>query len=276
MADLRNENWDSIEESEDVNEAACIWSKMFLNVADRHAPVKQTRIKGNDVPWMSSDLKNSMHERNRLHRKAVKSKNPVDWIKYKEVKNSVNMQVRKCKSDYYCNLIEESKNQPKSLWKHLNNITSRKSNSNVSSLSADGNNHTSPYGIAQTLNLHFSTIGSKLTSKFSSGLSFIRNITYPVDTMQTEARSNLSEIDENFVKTHIRKLKTNKSVGVDGISTQLIKDSADVITSSLTKIFNLSLTTSTFPPVWKLGKVKAIFKSGNRIRFVAMRTITAE
>ena len=108
---------------------------------------------------MSSDLKNSMHERNRLHRKAVKSKNPVDWIKYKEVKNSVNMQVRKCKSDYYCNLIEESKNQPKSLWKHLNNITSRKSNSNVSSLSADGNNHTSPYDIAQTLNLHFSTIG---------------------------------------------------------------------------------------------------------------------
>ena len=76
-----------------------------------------------------------MHERNRLHRKAVKSKNPADWIKYKEVKNSVNMQVRKCKSDYYCNLIEESKNQPKSLWKHLNNITSRKSNSNVSSFS---------------------------------------------------------------------------------------------------------------------------------------------
>ena len=135
LADLRNENWDSIEESEDVNEAASIWSKMFLNVADRHAPVKQTRIKGNDVPWMSSDLKNSMHERNRLHRKAVKSKNPADWIKYKEVKNSVNMQVRKCKSDYYCNLIEESKNQPKSLWKHLNNITSRKSNSNVSSFS---------------------------------------------------------------------------------------------------------------------------------------------
>ena len=46
LADLRNENWDSIEESEDVNEAASIWSKMFLNVADRHAPVKQTRIKG--------------------------------------------------------------------------------------------------------------------------------------------------------------------------------------------------------------------------------------
>ena len=50
-------NWDSIEEFEGVNEAASIWSKMFLNVADRHAPVKQTRIKGNDVPWMSSDLK---------------------------------------------------------------------------------------------------------------------------------------------------------------------------------------------------------------------------
>ena len=113
-----------------------------------------------------------------------------------------------------------------------------------------------------------------MTCKFSSTLSFIRNITYPVDTMQTEAIINLSEIDENFVKTHIRKLKTNKSVGLDDISARLIKDSADVITSILTKIVNLSMATSTFPPVWKLGKVKAIFKSGKRSDASNYRPIT--
>ena len=100
---------------------------------------------------MSSGLKDIMNERigNRLYRKAIKSKNPVDWTKYKEVKNSVNTQIRKCRSDYYCNVIEESKSQPKSLWKHLNNITLHKPNSNVSSLLDDGKSYTLSPDIAQ-------------------------------------------------------------------------------------------------------------------------------
>ena len=76
------------------------------------------------------------------------------------------------------------------------------------------------------------------------------------------ARFNLCKIDESFIKTQIRKLKTNKSTGLDGINVRLIKDSADVISKSLTNIFNLSLTTSTFPSVWSVGKVKAVFQSG--------------
>ena len=78
LVDLRHENWDSLGEINDVNEAASIWTKMFLSIAYKHAPMKQSRIKGNDVPWMSSGLKNSMNERNRLYRKAIKSKYPAD------------------------------------------------------------------------------------------------------------------------------------------------------------------------------------------------------
>ena len=173
MADLRNENWDSFIPLNDVNEAASIWTKAFLNIAVKHAPMKQSRVKGNDVPWMSSALKDIMNERNCLYHKAIKSKNLVDWTKYKEVKNSVNTQIRKCKLDYYCNVIEESKSQPKSLWKHLNNIALCKPNSNVSSLLDDGKIYTLSQDVAQTLNLHFSTVSDKLTSKFNSGLSLI-------------------------------------------------------------------------------------------------------
>ena len=115
--------------------------------------MKLSRVEGNDAPWMPSGLKDIMNEGigNRLYRKAIKSKNPVDWTKYKEVKNSVNTQIRKCKSDYYCNVIEESKSLPISLWKHLNNITLRKPNSNVSSLLDDGKSYTLSQDIAQTL-----------------------------------------------------------------------------------------------------------------------------
>lgn len=90
LADLRNENWDSSTQLNNVNKAARIWTKTFLNIADKHTPMRQSRVKGNDVPWMFSALRDIINERNRLYREAVKPKGPADWIKYKEVKNSVN------------------------------------------------------------------------------------------------------------------------------------------------------------------------------------------
>ena len=55
------------------------------------------------------------------------------------------------------------------------------------------------------------------------------------------------EIQITSVLKNLSKLKTNKSTGLDRITTRLLKDAAVVITPSLTQIFNLSLSSSTFP-----------------------------
>ena len=41
-------------------------------------------------------------------------------------------------------------------------------------------------------------------------------------------------------------------------------DSADAISTSLTFLFNRSLSSAVFPSIWKMGKVVPIFKSGDR------------
>ena len=69
-------------------------------------------------------------------------------------------------------------------------------------------------------------------------------------------------------------MQANKAIGLDNISARLLKDSADVISNSLTKIYNRSLATSIFPTVWKCGKVTALFKSGNRCAANNYRPIT--
>ena len=99
-----------------------------MDVANCHAPVKKTRLKGCQVPWISSELKKSMQERDRCYGKAVKSNSLDSWAKYKKLRADVNKEVKKCKSEYYCKVIEESKNDPNALWKYLNQITSRKPN----------------------------------------------------------------------------------------------------------------------------------------------------
>ncbi|CAB4023166.1 Hypothetical predicted protein [Paramuricea clavata] len=81
-------------------------------------------------------------------------------------------------------------------------------------------------------------------------------------------------IDECFVKAKLKSLKTNKAIGLDNISARLLKDSADVITTSLTKLYNRSLATSVFSAVWKCGKVTALCKSGDRCNANNYRLIT--
>ena len=63
---------------------------MFSDVAECHAPTKRTRIKGYHVPWMTSELKTSMQERDRCFRKTAKSNSPADWSKYKNLKSHLN------------------------------------------------------------------------------------------------------------------------------------------------------------------------------------------
>ena len=71
----------------------------------------------------------------------------------------------------------------------------------------------------------------------------------------------------------LKSLKTNKAIGLDNISARL-KDSANAISNSPTKIYNRSLASSIFPTVWKCGKVTVLFKSRDRCDANNYRPIT--
>ena len=83
----------------------------------------------------------------------------------KKIKNLVNKEVKKCKAEYYSDLINKKKGNPSELWKTLNEITSKKSNSTITSIEADGVLYTEANETAQALNKHFSRIGTKLAAK---------------------------------------------------------------------------------------------------------------
>ena len=54
-----------------------------------------------------------------------------------------------------------------------------------------------------------------------------------------------------------------KATGLDKIPNRLLKIAADVVTPSLTGVFNQSLMTGIFPSDWKLAEVSPIFKNGS-------------
>ena len=56
-------------------------------------------------------------------------------------------------------------------------------------------------------------------------------------------------------------LDPSKSTGPDGISVKMLRGTIDAVVSSLTKLFNLSLASGTFPGKWKQAHIVPIPKS---------------
>ncbi len=81
-------------------------------------------------------------------------------------------------------------------------------------------------------------------------------------------------IAENEVLKLIGSLDENRTIGMDGVSPGLLTMAAPVLAEPITKIFNLSICTGTFPTKWKMGRVTPINESGNRSDQNNFRPIT--
>ena len=67
-----------------------------------------------------------------------------------------------------------------------------------------------------------------------------------------------------MIANKIKKMKDNKSHGVDGIPPKLLKEIVEQISTPLAKCFNLSLEEGIVPSEWKEANVTPLFKKGSR------------
>ena len=72
----------------------------------------------------------------------------------------------------------------------------------------------------------------------------------------------------------IRRLKCNKSPGIDGVLSEMIKDGGDVLHNCLLVIFNLMLANH-FPKQLSVGLITAVYRSGEKGEMSKYRGITA-
>src|SRR5436190_10827664 len=74
----------------------------------------------------------------------------------------------------------------------------------------------------------------------------------------------LTPVSEEQLADCVRELRGGSSPGIDGISTDVIKDNFEFVKTPLLKIINTSLTTGIFPETFKTAKVVPIYKSGQK------------
>ena len=61
---------------------------MFLNVLQRHAPLKTKVVRANHAPYMNRTLRKAIMKRSELERKYLKNRTNENRIRYKKQKKS--------------------------------------------------------------------------------------------------------------------------------------------------------------------------------------------
>ena len=90
-----------------VNEAWSIMKSISTDIVDHHAPEICKSIKGQSAPWLNSDVKKLMNDRDKLLRKSRRTKDELDISRCKRKRNEVNIAIRKARSSYYKNMLKE-------------------------------------------------------------------------------------------------------------------------------------------------------------------------
>ena len=137
------------------------------NIFNNHAPKISKKVRGKSAPWLNSDVKRLMNERDKLLRKSRRTKNQTEISAYKCMRNKVNAAVRKARSVYHKNLLKENSRDPIKFWKTLKSIYPTKSNNSQSpqSFEINGDKVRDPNKIANAFCSFFANIVTTLKEK---------------------------------------------------------------------------------------------------------------
>ena len=252
--ELSRELHNCLANHQDPNLMWDVLKNKFLKIADKHAPSKVRKVKSVYTLWFSKDIRKQVNHRDYLNKKAIQTNSPAYHCAFKRAKNNVNKIIKTAKSNYH----QRNENNPKVMWKEINQHIGKKSKTTcISLLKLDDNTVvTDDENIAHTLNNYFVGVGPNLSSLLPNSNAKVSDY-----VVKGNKSFNFTEITYDKVYSMLLNIKKSKSPGSDKISAKFVTDAADVIAPFLTNIFNQSTSLGLFSDEWKEAVVTPIFKS---------------
>ena len=166
-----------------------------------------------------------MEERDRAKKNSIK--NPKLLKSYKSLRNKVTNTIKSSIRLHYQSMIIENKDNPRNIWRTINKVLDKASNSTTILQIRDGSKTVSDSKqIANALNSHFVNVGTRLASRIE-----VKPNDDPfchLNNRTEETVFHFKHINERTVLEYIQNLKHGKSAGPDKIPTAILKDAADL------------------------------------------------
>ena len=262
---------DFILSTDDVNVQTNILTEVLTTAINDIAPVKTTLISRPPAPWMNSDIRKSLAERDKIHRLLKSDRyNPRLQETYKSKKRQVKKNINGAKSTYFKDELRNCGNNSSKKWKIAKQlIPDKKSNSNSCM-------YDNVPEKANDFNEFFSNVGKvtyeetqrDLERGFNDGI--IRNDT---ETPGIE-KFRPKPVTVDTVILTFKQLNETNAVGSDDIGFKFLKDSFIILAFYITIILNTSIVTGVCPSLWKHALVLPFFKSGDPNEVTNFRPIS--
>jgi hypothetical protein len=206
-------------------------------------------------PWFNSSIVKQLRQKHKLWLIYKQSKSPLFYDEFKSIRKIIKLEIKRAHCKYILQVEQNITKDPKSFWSYIDCI--KKNNFIPTYMTFNDKELQTPTDIANGFADFFQQTYTSSSTAVSDNNHFdmySRNsgcLTIPTFTV-----TNMSDA--------IKKLKTKKSSGPDGIPAFVIKNICDNITTPLTIIFNRALSSSTFPAVFKNSIICPIYKKGDR------------
>ena len=259
------------------------FEKKFMEVLEKHAPLKKKTLRANDAPYMTKTLRKAMMKRTELANKYNKTKNMQDYNNFRKHKNYVNRLYKKERKTYFNSLDINDVHNVKKFWKIWNPLISDKCRTNNTITLVKGNNILSNQAeVAEEFKGEFSNAVNNLNIDFewkpTSDISNMIDLTDKVIEKYKDHPSIL-KINEHFDKTDktpfkiplpetsdieqiLKNINIKKAAGPDLILPILVKYVSEVIKEPLKDIVEEMVTTHIFPHDAKTANVAPGLKPG--------------
>ena len=192
--------------------------------------------------------------KNRLWKKFLLTKDVQNYQEFCRLRNQVRRLTRKAQKQYEKDIINQIKQNPKKFWQYAQaKMTTRMGIPNLIKSEHDKYDLTKSDSEKPVLADYFSTVFTREQEGET-----------PEESIRCSKKIELCTINPSTVASKLKKLKTFKSPGPDGLHPRVLNELANSISTPLSVIFNTSLTTSVLPTDWKTANVSAIHKKSNK------------
>lgn len=183
------------------------------------------------------------------------TKDLVDWIEYKRLKNVCTVKTRNAKSDYYKNSLSNDFTNPKHFWKKLNCLLNKSNKNSLVKLRINNNIISDSTSVADAFNQHFASVCKLRPPDFC--------YFNPVNSNVVNSSFSFTTILPSEVQQAISEIKSGSGVGIDDLEIKFIKIASHFLAYPLCDLFNLSISTCKVPVMWKCARVTPLYKSGD-------------
>ena len=263
---LETQDWSNVMSCTDVNVAYDLFHDIVNYAYCECIPIASREVKQRDKPWLTSGLKNSIKEKNRLYSQSLKQPCSFTIERYKSYRNRLNSLLRSCERKYARDKIENYNGDLKKQWAIVNKLIERKNGKQA--LPDKLRNHESDTNveisgnqeIANSMNNFYVNVGPRIAAQLESPAhthpnSFINGIYNSSMFFQPAIQQEILDI--------LRNLK-NSASGMDNFKPMVIKNIRETIALPLTHIVNLCFTSGKFPNKCKISTVTPAYKKGDR------------